>query len=160
MIRRTLKSGLLATVVVLALLPTAAGAAPASTTTPLPAPTATAGHHTHRAAHPGRHKATPRHHCKHTTHRKHATRRVHHRRHLALPATGRVATHRAALNVRSGPGTGYRVIGHRHAHRLLALSCKTYGSSVFGNRTWYRLRHHKGYVSAYYVRTNRILRCC
>ncbi|MGW0769317.1 hypothetical protein [Streptomyces sp. NPDC002676] len=183
MIRRTLKSGLLATVVVLALLPTAAGAAPASTTTPLPAPTATAGHHTHRAAHParhkatpGHHKATPGHHCKHTTHRKHATRRVHHRRHqfrrthrftvqgmanrLTLPATGRVATHRAALNVRSGPGTGYRVIGHRHAHQLLALSCRTYGSSVFGNHTWYRLRHHKGYVSAYYVRTNRVLRCC
>ncbi|KUN01113.1 hypothetical protein AQI95_32055 [Streptomyces yokosukanensis] len=69
--------------------------------------------------------------------------------------TGRVATRHTRLNVRSGPGTGYRVIGHRHTGRHLVLVCKTHGSWVHGNRTWYRLPHHTGYVTAHYVRANR-----
>ncbi|MFG2606277.1 SH3 domain-containing protein [Streptomyces sp. NPDC048514] len=77
-----------------------------------------------------------------------------------LAATGRVVTRHARLNVRSGPGTGYRVVGHRHARRLVALTCKTPGSAVLGNRTWYRLPHHHGYVSGRYVRLNRALPWC
>ncbi|MFJ9821298.1 hypothetical protein ACIRU3_39785 [Streptomyces sp. NPDC101151] len=172
MIRRTLKSGLLATVAVFAFLPTAAGAAPASAATAShPAPVTAAQYPAHHAKH--RH-----HHAKRVTHRahhrRHHIRRVHHflvpgtaraagqsmSYRGSLPVLGRVSTHGARLNVRSGPGTYYRVIGHRHAHRLLTLSCKRYGSWVYGNHTWYRLPHHRGYVSAHYVRTGRAVPWC
>ncbi|MEV6118748.1 hypothetical protein AB0L59_41375 [Streptomyces sp. NPDC052109] len=200
MIRRSLKSGLLATVAVLAFLPAAAGAAAASTAAPRPAPSVTAQHHalhTHRVHH-RRYVTHRRHHRVHL--RTHHTRRVHriHRltaqraayrfmprttayrlaphtapyrlryrlaaqwltpRHFR-PVTGRVVTRHARLNVRSGPGTGYRVIGHRHANRTLVLACRTRGSWVYGNRIWYRLPHHAGYVSARYVRAHRALPWC
>ncbi|MFD8388931.1 SH3 domain-containing protein [Streptomyces sp. NPDC059680] len=210
MIRRTLKSGLLATVAVLAFLPTAAGVSTASAATPRPVPSATAQHHAHRAqhrtgrrVHHRRYVTTHRHHRAHL--RTHHSRRVHriHRltarraAHRFLPQTaayrlvvqaapyrlaahrmqyrlagrwmtyrhiqrltGRVTTRHAPLNVRSGPGTGYRVIGHRQTGRVLALTCKTHGSSVHGNRTWYRLSHHAGYVSAHYVRPAHALPWC
>ncbi|MEU4039812.1 SH3 domain-containing protein [Streptomyces collinus] len=136
MIRRTLKSGLLATVAVLAFLPTA-GAAPAgAATAPRPAPST--------APYPG-------HHAKHRAHLPH--RRVY-------PVLGRVATRRARLNVRSGPGTVYRVVGHRHKNRLLTVACETYGTGVRGNHLWYRLPHHRGYVTARYVVTNRAVPWC
>ncbi|MFC9283889.1 SH3 domain-containing protein [Streptomyces collinus] len=133
MIRRTLKSGLLATVAVLAFLPTA-GAAPASAATaPRPAPAT--------AQYPGHHRA-------HLSHRR------------VYPVLGRVATHRARLNVRSGPGTVYRIVGHRHKNRLLTVACETYGTGVRGNHLWYRLPHHRGYVAARYVVTRRAVPWC
>ncbi|MEU2714443.1 SH3 domain-containing protein [Streptomyces sp. NPDC007205] len=195
MIRRTLKSGLLATVAVLAFLPTAAGATAASATTQHPVPSAATRYDTHHRGHvtlrthhrvhlhkhqPRRvHRPTPRGAAFHsvpltTTYRfapYMAPYRLQYRlqyrlvaqsvpyRHLQ-PATGRVTTRHARLNVRSGPGTGYRVIGHRHTGRRLALACRTRGSSVHGNRTWYRLSHHRGYVSARYVRADRALPWC
>lgn len=183
MIRRTFKSGLLATVAVLAFLPTAAGATAASAATQQPAPSAVTQQDTHHRGHVTRHF----HHRVHL--RKHHATRVHRLTprgaayryapalHAArfrlqyrlvaqwvpyrtLPATGRVTTRHARLNVRSGPGTGYRVIGHRHTGRQLGLVCRTRGSSVYGNHTWYRLSHHRGYVSARYVRANRALLWC
>ncbi|MGW3173648.1 hypothetical protein [Streptomyces sp. NPDC001153] len=210
MIRRTLKSGLLATVAVLAFLPTAAGVTTASAATPHPVPSATtqhpahrAQHHTGRRVHHRRYGTTHRHHRTHL--RTHHARRVHrihrltarraaHRflpqtaayrlvgpsapyriaaprmqyrlaarwmtyRHFR-PLTGRVTTRHAPLNVRSGPGTGYGVIGHRRTGRVLVLTCRTRGSSVHGNRVWYRLPHHAGYVSAHYIRPDRALPWC
>ncbi|BBC97931.1 SH3 domain-containing protein [Streptomyces griseofuscus] len=74
--------------------------------------------------------------------------------------TGRVATRGIRLNVRSGPGTGYRVVGSRHTNRLISVSCKTYGSRVHGNHVWYRLPQHRGYVSAHYVTTRRYVPWC
>lgn len=74
--------------------------------------------------------------------------------------TGRVVTRHVRLNVRSGPGTGYRVVGHRNTRRLISVSCKTYGSRVHGNHVWYRLPHRRGYVSAHYVTTNRYVPWC
>ncbi|MFJ4734713.1 SH3 domain-containing protein [Streptomyces sp. NPDC088770] len=137
MIRRTLTSGVLATVAALALVPTAADAAPAgpgsrpavsaaaSHLLPslLPEPAQPAGHVNRWATH-----------------------------HRSIHSLGRVVTHHRALNVRSGPGTRYRVVGARHAHRLVALKCRTHGSRVGGTRQWYRLAHARGYVSARYVR--------
>ncbi|MFJ9928718.1 SH3 domain-containing protein [Streptomyces misionensis] len=73
---------------------------------------------------------------------------------------GRVATRHGRLNVRSGPGTRYRVVGHRDARRLISVSCKSEGSRVHGNRLWYRLPNHRGYVSAHYVRTGRYVPWC
>ncbi|MEV6053738.1 hypothetical protein [Streptomyces sp. NPDC052107] len=213
MIRRTLKSGLLATVAVLAFLPTAAGVTTASAAAPRPVPNATTQHHGHRAQHRTHRTGRRVHHRRYVTHRRHHrvhlrthhTRPVHrihrltarraayrfmprtgayrlaahaaayrlaaHRLHCrfmadpltyrhVLPVTGRVATRHAQLNVRSGPGTGYRIVGHRSTGRHLMLVCKTRGSAVYGNRTWYRLRHHAGYVSAHYVRTDRTLPWC
>ncbi|MFF0226847.1 SH3 domain-containing protein [Streptomyces sp. NPDC004629] len=179
MIRRTVKSGLLATVAALALLPTAASAADAGWTAPLPAPAAAAQSALSSvppapARHaPVRHGAEHRHHWHHSHHghhgqahhRHHATHRVHG---IALrtayrqgpSTTGRVATHHVRLNVRSGPGTGHRVVGHRHDDRLVTITCKTHGSWVSGNRTWYRLAHHKGYVSARYVRVGTAVPWC
>ncbi|KOV61343.1 SH3 domain-containing protein [Streptomyces sp. MMG1121] len=183
MILRTLKSGLLATVAVLAFLPTAAGAATANAATAYPAPGAIAQHHTHSAPyriHHHRYDAYRLHHLRHAY-------RIHRFHRLGAPGTayrfaprtaayswgapaasyrlashvtGRVTTRHARLNIRSGPGTGYRVVGHRHTNRLLHLTCKTRGSWVAGNRTWYRLTHHRGYVSAHYVRTHRALPWC
>ncbi|WEO99310.1 SH3 domain-containing protein [Streptomyces sp. FXJ1.172] len=148
MIRRTLKSGLLATVAVLALLPAAAGAAPASAVAPYPVPGAIAQHHV-RHTYPAPYRLHHRGHAGHWTSYR-----------LVRRATGRVTTRHVRLNVRSGPGTGYRVIGHRHAGRLVGLTCKTRGSWVAGNRIWYRLAHHGGYVSARYVRADRVLPWC
>ncbi|MFF3876036.1 SH3 domain-containing protein [Streptomyces sp. NPDC001978] len=168
MIRRTVKSGLLATVAVLAFLPTTASAAEAGHIALQPVPAAVAQHPLSAfLPAPVRH-APVRHHVRHRRHvhgTTHCARRVHrvvrsavyrHRLHTV----GRVATHRHALNVRSGPGTGYRVVGHRHANRHLTITCKTYGSRVYGNSTWYRLAHHKGYVSARYVRVGTAVPWC
>ncbi|MEV5876499.1 SH3 domain-containing protein [Streptomyces sp. NPDC052101] len=190
MILRSLKSGLLATVAVLAFLPTAAGSTAASAASQHPVPGAVARDDAHHRTH---HHATHRHHRRHA-HRVHSAHRlapqgavyrsfgqsmayrlsmhmapyrlqyrlaaqpVAHR-HLP-PVTGRVATRHLRLNVRSGPGTGYRVIGHRQKGRHLTLICRTHGSWVHGNRTWYRLPHHAGYVSAHYVRANRTVPWC
>ncbi|MFF7975946.1 hypothetical protein [Streptomyces sp. NPDC007905] len=176
MIRRTLKGSLLATVAVLAFLPAAAGAAPASAaTTPRPAPSATAQHQTKHRTHHTRYRT---HHVGRGTHRVHH-RRLHIRRvhrftaegvaravaqgmsyRRTFPTLGRVATRHARLNVRSGPGTTYRVIGHRHTRQLLAITCETYGTGVLGNHIWYRLPHHRGYVAARYVVTHRAVPWC
>lgn len=168
MIRRTLQGGLLATVALLAFLSTAAGVAAASTTAPRMVPAIAAQQYAPRTHHIRHHV----HHRRHHAHRAHRLLRLTLRDmapgstvrgvryHRGLPLTGRVTTHRLRLNVRSGPGTGYRVVGHRRAHRLVALSCKAYGSSVYGNRLWYRLPHHRGYVSAHYVRTGRAVPWC
>ncbi|MFJ2735266.1 SH3 domain-containing protein [Streptomyces sp. NPDC087317] len=145
MIRRTLTSGVLATVAALALVPTAADAAPAgpgsrpavsaaaSHLLPslLPEPAQPVGHVNRWATH-----------------------------HRSIHSLGRVVTHHRALNVRSGPGTRYRVVGARHAHRLVALKCRTHGSRVGGTRQWYRLAHARGYVSARYVRVRNTLPWC
>ncbi|AOP49124.1 SH3 domain-containing protein [Streptomyces lydicus] len=115
--RRMMRSGVIATVAALAMVPTLAFAH----SCPHPAP----GRH---VAHQG---ASP------TT----ATR-----------AHGRVTTPNGfALNVRSGPGTGYRVVGTARDGSVQSLRCRTNGSSVRGNERWYRLSHHRGYVSAHYV---------
>ncbi|WP_043684554.1 SH3 domain-containing protein [Streptomyces xylophagus] len=85
----------------------------------------------------------------------------HTRHHLAAPTWGRVTTHHyTRLNVRSGPGTGYRIVGTRPVGRTLPIVCKTRGSSVFGNHRWYKLPHHEGYVSAHYVRNHSAVRWC
>ncbi|WNM32006.1 SH3 domain-containing protein [Streptomyces sp. Li-HN-5-11] len=157
MIRRTLTGGLLATVAVLALVPTAAGAAQAA-----PAPLSAAS-----AISPHLLPALPSAPVRHTP-AVHRVSTARHSRHVDRPAVhrrsvhplGRVVTRRLPLNVRSGPGTGYRVIGVRHTHRLVALTCRTYGSWVHGTRQWYRLTHRRGYVSAHYVRVSRTVPWC
>ncbi|TJZ96312.1 SH3 domain-containing protein [Actinacidiphila oryziradicis] len=56
------------------------------------------------------------------------------------------------LNVRSGPGTGYRVIGSLRPGNHPRLAYKVRGTTVRGNSTWYKLADRKGYVSARYVK--------
>ncbi|MFC8712580.1 SH3 domain-containing protein [Streptomyces sp. NPDC057197] len=138
MIRRTLTGGLLATVAILALVPTAAEAAPATHAVPRAAVSAAASNTSSAPA------ARPAHHVNHpATHGR------------STHAYGRVVTHRYPLLVRSGPGTGYRVTGRLRAGSLVALRCRTNGSSVRGTHQWYRLAQSRGYVSAHYVRVVR-----
>ncbi|MFF5298585.1 SH3 domain-containing protein [Streptomyces sp. NPDC013161] len=81
--------------------------------------------------------------------------------HVTRHAVGQVTTrHFKRLNVRSGPGTGYRVVGSRRVGRTLPIVCKTYGSNVYGNHRWYKLPHHEGYVSAHYVSNRSAVRWC
>ncbi|MGW2965016.1 SH3 domain-containing protein [Streptomyces sp. NPDC001220] len=136
MSRRILKSGLLATVAVFAFLPTA-GAATASAAT-IPAPQGIVQYYDYTTL-PA--PAVQRHHGYYRT-------------------VGRVTTRHVRLNVRSGPSTRYRVVGHRHSNRLVPVACKTYGGSVRGNHTWYRLPHRKGYVSGRYVRVGHAVPWC
>lgn len=176
MIRRTLRNGLVAAVAAVAVFPVTAvaSAAPASYSPnwATPAPISTPSPHTvkpkapkHHACH---HVTTPAHHrvTKHVRHHRvtrHARHHVvtrHARHHLAARTWGLVTTHHMRLNVRSGPGIGYRIIGSRPVGRVMPLTCKTRGSYVFGNRRWYKLPHHGGYVSAHYVRNRSTVRWC
>ncbi|MGW3493858.1 hypothetical protein [Streptomyces sp. NPDC001020] len=178
MIRRTLQGGLLAAVALFALVPTAAVAAVGDHAAPAPA-VATVRHHrtllpvsvrhapvrhsAHRTARCHHHRLHRLHrhyrHChRHFRHTHFVTRTAYHR-HTAGVA-GRVATHHVRLNVRSGPGIGYRTVSHRHSQGRLLMVCRTNGSYVHGNRYWYRLAHGKGYVSAHYVRTRGAVLWC
>ncbi|MEU6477382.1 SH3 domain-containing protein [Streptomyces sp. NPDC047017] len=136
MIRRTLTGGLLATVAMLALVPTAADAAPAAPASRTAA-VAVAPHL----------RPTDAVNLSPTYNRSYYT-------------LGRVTTSRSSLNVRSGPGTGYRVTGSLRAGQLVALSCRTQGSRVHGTRQWYRLTRARGYVSAHYARVRGALPWC
>ncbi len=155
MLRRTMQSGLLATVAVFALLPTAAVAADTGATASRPAHSA-APHGAYSLL-PARGSSVPTA-TRHTPKYRHHTKR--HVTHRRTHAVGRVVTRRARLNVRSGPGTGYSVVGHRSRNGLVRLACLREGSSVFGARHWYRLAHHKGYVSARYVHTRGFVPWC
>ncbi|MET9359757.1 SH3 domain-containing protein [Streptomyces sp. NPDC006632] len=75
-------------------------------------------------------------------------------RHHKLLPQGTVVTGRAVrLHVRTGAGVTYRAAGTLRSGRQVSLVCKKDGSSVQGNRVWYRLAgHHARYVSAHYVR--------
>jgi hypothetical protein len=177
MIRRTLQSGLVAAVAMFALVPTAAVAADTGQTGSAPPVVRTVPHrpHTlfpvparhvpvrHRAHHSARSHPSARH-LRHIGHARHAQRvrrgtPVAHRR-RAVRVVGHVATRHIPLNIRSGPGFGYRVVGHRHLGGRLVVVCKKNGSYVFGNRRWYRLAGGQGYVSAHYVRTRGAVPWC
>ncbi|MFD7472981.1 SH3 domain-containing protein [Streptomyces sp. NPDC059837] len=82
------------------------------------------------------------------------------RHHYTRHVQGRVTTHHLRLRVRSGPGTGYRIVGSRPAGRAVTLVCKKRGSYVMGNPRWYKLAHGRGYVSAHYVRNSHAVRWC
>ncbi|MER6359003.1 SH3 domain-containing protein [Streptomyces sp. NPDC001634] len=167
MIRRTLQSGLLAAVALFALVPTAAVAVAGDQAASAPV-VATVAHRPHTllpvpARHmPVRHcarRATRcHHHARHAGRAHYMSRTSYHRR--STRVVGRVTTRYISLNVRSGPGFGYRVIGHRQVHGRLLVVCKKHGSYVFGNRRWYRLAGGQGYVSAHYVRTRGVVPWC
>ncbi|ALV33122.1 hypothetical protein AS200_14505 [Streptomyces sp. CdTB01] len=73
---------------------------------------------------------------------------------------GRVTTRHARLHVRSGRGIGYRVVGSVRPGATVHIRCKKNGSTVHGNRRWFQLSGHQGYVSAHYVRNLRTVRWC
>ncbi|MET7478779.1 SH3 domain-containing protein [Streptomyces sp. NPDC005648] len=177
MIRRTLRGGLLAAFAVVAVFPVAAvaDAGPAasahawnSTPPHLSVPWQPSG----TPSTPTRHTHVP---TKHTHVKRHARRhhtvtRVRHQPHfrhlrglrhvVATRAWGDVSTGGPRLNVRSGPGTRYRVVGSRPAGARVAVICEVRGSGVRGDHRWYRLPHRKGYVSAHYVRSRGAVRWC
>lgn len=159
MMSRTLRNGLVAAIAAVAVFPVTAAASTGQAApgrVPLPAPAASASRYP-APAQGGVQRQAPvrtRHHVTRAGHRV-VTR--HHARHHVW---GRVTTRHTRLLVRSGPGTGYRVVGSRPAGRSVVISCKKQGSSVRGNQRWYRLAHHRGYVSAHYVRNAGFVRWC
>jgi uncharacterized protein YgiM (DUF1202 family) len=178
MIRRTLRSGLVAAFAVVAVFPVAAvaSAGPAAQAHALNSippqvsvlgwqPVATPSTLPARPKTPNAPKCHGHHHAK--THAARHHRQVRHIRHMrgirhivATHTWGYVTTRHLPLNVRSGPGTGYRVVGSRPVGGSVALTCKVRGSGVRGNQRWYRLAHHKGYVSARYVQNRSAVRWC
>lgn len=73
----------------------------------------------------------------------------------ALAATGTVVTSGTGVNVRSGPGTGYSVVGTQ-ADGTIQIDCQAYGDWVdgrFGRTLIWDHIPNKGYVSDSYVQT-------
>ncbi|MFV5996489.1 SH3 domain-containing protein [Streptomyces sp. NPDC056231] len=148
--RRTVQRGLLAAVATLALFPTAAVAADGIPRTPVQSAPSL------RASAPARYSVPPQ--SSTSSHRHTANPNGHSSRTAAVK--GRLVTHRLPLNVRSGPGTNYRVIGKARHGSTVTLACKKRGINVLGNNRWYKLADHKGYVSAHYVRNRGTVPWC
>lgn len=126
MIIRTMRHGVVAAVAAVALIPASAMAAGNSTQPPT--------RHAARTQHApsARHTARP-----------HKT---------TGGIRGRVVTRTVPLNVRSGPGTGFRVIGSLRNGAVVYVAYKKHGTRICGNHHWYKLAGRTGYVSARYVR--------
>ncbi|MFE3180414.1 SH3 domain-containing protein [Streptomyces violascens] len=78
---------------------------------------------------------------------------AHHHQHKTHARGVVVTAYGYRLHIRSGAGTSYRATGTLRSGHKVYLACKTNGTSVHGNRVWYRLAgHHGRYVSAHYVR--------
>ncbi|MFB7507055.1 hypothetical protein ACFC0P_26890, partial [Streptomyces broussonetiae] len=107
MILRTLRSGLLATVAVLAFLPAAAGAAPASAAAPYPASAAIGRHHV-RHTYPAPYRM---HHHRYVTHHARHMYRVHRLRHFGAQAMTYRFVPRTTAQRWAVPGAGYRIAG-------------------------------------------------
>ena len=60
------------------------------------------------------------------------------------------------LNVRAGPSTSSKIVAKMSsAGSAVYIECYTRGQSIYGQTIWYRISQpHKGYVTAYYVRTD------
>lgn len=71
-------------------------------------------------------------------------------------ATGTVNTSGADLNVRSGPGTNYAIVGQVSDGQRVTIYCQTYGESVTGtygtSKVWDRIGNGQ-YISDAYVYT-------
>lgn len=77
----------------------------------------------------------------------------------ALALTGCTRTSIEGLQVRSGPGTGYAVVGTiPRAETPVRVGCWRRGEPVRGDTVWYRITGpREGWVTNYYVRTTREL---
>jgi hypothetical protein len=62
----------------------------------------------------------------------------------------------AGLNVRAGPSTSSKIVAKMSsAGSSVYIECYTRGQSIYGQTIWYLISQpHKGYVTAYYVRTD------
>lgn len=67
--------------------------------------------------------------------------------------TGVVDTNGAALNVRSGPGTTYSIVGSRADGATVTIQCQTYGETITGtrgtSRIWNRIASGQFIPDAY-----------
>ena len=76
---------------------------------------------------------------------------------LALACTAACqSTTVPGLNVRAGPSTSSKIVARMSsAGTAVYIDCYTRGQSIYGQTIWYRITQpHKGYVTAYYVRTD------
>ncbi|HEX6967774.1 MAG TPA: peptidoglycan DD-metalloendopeptidase family protein [Micromonosporaceae bacterium] len=71
--------------------------------------------------------------------------------------TGTVNTSGANLNVRSGPGTGYSIVGSVADGQQVTITCQTTGSTVTGtygtSNIWNRITSPSGYIADAYTYT-------
>lgn len=56
------------------------------------------------------------------------------------------------VNIRSGPGTGYGVVGTAASGSTQTFNCYLTGTSVGGDTVWGHLSNGKGYISDYYIK--------
>ena len=76
---------------------------------------------------------------------------------LALACTAACqSTTVPGLNVRAGPSTSSKIVARMSsAGTTVSIDCYTRGQSIYGQTIWYRITQpHKGYVTAYYVRSD------
>jgi uncharacterized protein YraI len=76
-----------------------------------------------------------------------------------LVLSGCTRTSIEGLQVRSGPGTGFAVVGTiPEAGTPVRIGCWQRGEAVRGDTVWYRiLGPQEGWVTNYYIRTTREL---
>ena len=74
----------------------------------------------------------------------------------ATTVTGHVAhlLEGEQLMVRSGPGTGYGVVGALNLHDYVQISCQKAGETIEGNAYWDWLPDYGGYSSDHYLYTS------
>ena len=72
-----------------------------------------------------------------------------------VQTVGGTAEAPAGLNIRSGPGTGYSIVGSMPYHSTTTVFCFRTGTSVNGNSFWDSIAFNgvTGYVSDYWLFT-------
>jgi uncharacterized repeat protein (TIGR01451 family) len=69
-------------------------------------------------------------------------------------------TSRQPLHIRKGPGTDHKITGKLQPHTFVAVTCRTNGQSVDGNRTWYRLADGRGWIPGRFTATKENIPGC
>ncbi|GGJ62277.1 hypothetical protein GCM10010121_086170 [Streptomyces brasiliensis] len=75
-------------------------------------------------------------------------------------AVGGIVTAGTGLTIRALPTTDSASLGSYADGARISLSCRTFGQSVDGNPTWYKLADRSGWVAARYVRVSSLPPSC
>ena len=57
----------------------------------------------------------------------------------------------AGVNIRSGPGTDYSVVGSAAKGSAQTFDCYLTGTSVYGDTVWGHLKYGKGFIADFYI---------
>ncbi|MCZ7413485.1 MULTISPECIES: SH3 domain-containing protein [unclassified Streptomyces] len=67
---------------------------------------------------------------------------------------------RTGLNIRKKPTTHSKIVGGLPYGAKVKIICKVNGQTIKGNPRWYKLAHHKGWVTARYVKNLNYIPWC